>query len=77
MDSESSLPCSQNPPLVPILTQMRPVHAFSSYFPKIYSNIIFEFTRRVSEWFLHRDNICWRTGTRHPLSAFILCSSLM
>jgi hypothetical protein len=33
-----------SPPLVPILSQMHPVHTFRLYFPKIHSNIIFPST---------------------------------
>jgi hypothetical protein len=40
METERSLPCSQEPPLFPILSQMHPVHIFSPYFRKIHSNII-------------------------------------
>jgi hypothetical protein len=31
----------KNPPLLPILRQMNPVHTFPPYFPKIHFNIIF------------------------------------
>jgi len=41
-----------NPPLVPILRQMRPVHTFQPYFPNICSNIIFPSMPMSSEWFL-------------------------
>jgi hypothetical protein len=37
MEPEGSLLC---PPLVPILSQMHPVHTFPPNFPKIHSNII-------------------------------------
>jgi hypothetical protein len=38
--------------LVPILSQMHPVHYFLPYFPKINSNIIFPSTFRSSMWSL-------------------------
>jgi hypothetical protein len=42
----------QSPPLVPILSQMNPVHTFSSYFSNIHSYIIFPSIPRSSEWSL-------------------------
>jgi hypothetical protein len=39
-------------PLVPILSQIHPVHNFPHYFPKIHSNIIFPSTPGSSEWSL-------------------------
>jgi hypothetical protein len=39
-----------SPPLVPILSQMHPVHTIPPYFPNIHSNIIFPSTPRSSEW---------------------------
>jgi len=38
--------------LVPILSQIHPVHTFPSYFPKICSNVIFPHTPKSSKWFL-------------------------
>jgi hypothetical protein len=35
-----ALPCSQEPPLFPILSHMHPVHTFPLYFPNIHSNIL-------------------------------------
>jgi len=52
MEPEGSLPRSQKPTTVPILIQMRPVHTFPPYFPKIHSNTIFPCTPRSSEWSL-------------------------
>jgi len=40
----------ESPQLVPILSQMNPVHTFPPYFPKIRSNIILPSTPRSSEW---------------------------
>jgi hypothetical protein len=39
-------------PLVPILSQMHPVHNFHPYFPKTNCNIIFPSTPRSSDWSL-------------------------
>jgi hypothetical protein len=40
MEPEGPLPWYKNPPLVPIMTQMNPVHTTPSYFCKIHFNII-------------------------------------
>jgi hypothetical protein len=44
----------KNPPLVPILSQMNPVHTLPPYFPTIHPNVtsIFPSTSRSSEWSL-------------------------
>jgi len=41
-----------NPPLVPILSQMHPVHTLPPYLPKNPSNIILSSTLRSSKWSL-------------------------
>jgi len=51
MESEGSLPW-EGRPLVPILSQMHPVHTLPHYFPKIHSNIIFLSMPRSSKWSL-------------------------
>jgi hypothetical protein len=39
-------------PLVPILSQINPVHIFRTYFPKIHCSIIFPSIPMSSEWSL-------------------------
>jgi hypothetical protein len=53
MESETSLQCSYDLPLVPNLSQMNPVHTLPSYFPKIYSNIIFPQVRKTYYGLVH------------------------
>jgi len=38
-----------SPPLVPILSQIHPIHTFLPYFPKIHSNVILPSTLRCSK----------------------------
>jgi hypothetical protein len=45
----------KGPSLVPILSQMNPVHTFPPYLPKIHSNIIFPSMLRSFEWSLPSD----------------------
>jgi hypothetical protein len=40
----------KSPPLVPVPSQMNPIHTFPPYFPKIQSNVIFPSPPRSSEW---------------------------
>jgi hypothetical protein len=42
----------KNPPCVPILGQMNPIHTFPPYFLHIHFHIIFPSTPRSSEWSL-------------------------
>jgi hypothetical protein len=48
MELEGSSPCSQGPPLVPILSQIDPVHTFPSHLSKIYFNIVHPLTSEHS-----------------------------
>jgi len=43
----------KRPPLVPILSRIAPIHTFTSYFPKIQSNIIFPHMRWSPAWSLY------------------------
>jgi hypothetical protein len=40
MEPEASLPCSQDFPLVPILSQINPIHTIPSYLSKMHFNIV-------------------------------------
>jgi hypothetical protein len=40
MELEGSLPCSQEPAIIPVLSQMNPVHTLPLYFCKISFNIL-------------------------------------
>jgi hypothetical protein len=79
MEHEGSLPCSQNPPLVPTLSQMNQVHTFQLYFPTIYSSIILPSMPSSSEWshpirfpeqncvrMSHLSHVCHMLRPSHP-----------
>jgi hypothetical protein len=51
MKPGSSLLCSQNPPLNPILSRLNPVHISASCFSKIHYNIIFPPIPQFSKFF--------------------------
>jgi hypothetical protein len=55
METESSLPCSQELATCPIPIQPNPIHNFASYFPKIHSTIIFLSMPRYSPPFRFLD----------------------
>jgi hypothetical protein len=72
----------KNPSMLPILSQMHPVHIFPSYFPMIHSNIILLYTpssygagspgkliisRSVSSLFLWNSVVHYRTNKRSQL----------
>jgi hypothetical protein len=52
MEPEGSVQYSQQPPLLPILSHMHPVHTFPPCFPKDHSNIILPSMPMSSEWSL-------------------------
>jgi hypothetical protein len=43
----------KSPSLIPVFSQMHPVHTFPHYVPNIHSNIILLYKLRSSEWSLH------------------------
>jgi len=68
----------KGPPLIPILTQMHPVHTFTPYFHHIHSNIVLISTPRSSKWSLtirssdiniiyisHISHTCYMPRTSH------------
>jgi hypothetical protein len=52
-------------PLIPVLSQMNPVHNFPPYFPKIHYNITIPYTPRSSYWSHNQNIVCISS----PLSA--------
>jgi hypothetical protein len=50
MEPEGSLSCSQEPPLVPILSQINPIHTIPSYLSKIQFNKVRPPTSWSSPW---------------------------
>jgi hypothetical protein len=52
MNPEGSLPCSQNPPLDPILSQLNPVRSIDPYLPKVHLNVILPLKPWSSQWSL-------------------------
>ena len=53
VEPEGSLPCSQQFPPVPILSQKYPIHNFSSYFSKMHFNIILPSISQYFNWSLY------------------------
>jgi hypothetical protein len=51
-EPEGSLPCSQSPPLDPILGQPNTVRPIDAYLPKVHLNVILPPTPRSSLWSL-------------------------
>jgi hypothetical protein len=73
-------------PLVPLLSQLNPVHNSSPYFPEIHSNIIFPPTPSSSKWSLpfgfynqnsvsisHLSHACYVPCSSHTSSTIIPC----
>lgn len=52
MELDGSLSCSQGLPLVPVLSQMKPLHTFPSPFFQTHFNILFPFMPRSSKQFV-------------------------
>jgi hypothetical protein len=52
MEPKGSLQCSQEPPPVPILSQINPIHTISPYLSKIHFNIVQPPTSWSSQWSL-------------------------
>jgi hypothetical protein len=68
----------KNPPLVPILSQINPVHTTPSYLSKIHFSIIYPPTSWSSQWYVFWWSIQWlrltlswgpsRVSVSHPLT---------
>jgi hypothetical protein len=56
MEPEGSLPCSQKPPLDPILSQLNPVRTVDPCLLKVHLNVILPPTSRSSKCFFFRSS---------------------
>jgi len=60
----------KSPSLVPVLSQMHPVHTLPTYFPKIQTNIVLPFMPQSSKWSLpfrfSTQNIVCISHLSHP-----------
>jgi hypothetical protein len=52
MEPEGSMSCSQDPPMVPILSPINPIHSIPSYPSKMHFNIVRPHTSWSSQWCL-------------------------
>jgi len=75
MEPEDSLPHSQQPPIVPIMSQTDPIHALPSCSFKIHVNIFLPSTPTTSQWslsfrFSHQRAVCISLPRTSHLSHF-------
>jgi len=79
METECSWLCLQEPATVDILSQMSPVHNFSSYLSKIHSNIILPSTSRLSKLSLtfrfSKQNFVH--NSQHPMRAIYIVQLIL
>jgi len=75
----------KSPPLFPILSQMHPLHTFTPYFPKIYSNITLPHHLQLGLWVVSSLQVFWTKVCMHfsyfpcvlhaqPVSSFLIWS---
>jgi hypothetical protein len=58
-EPEGLLPCSQSPPLVPILSHINPVHTIPSYFSEMYFNIVTHLCPRLLVFKMWQSSDIW------------------